>query len=163
MSAEGKQGERVNLQEAKLDNANLQNAIFKPNPDHLPDPKGIAFARHLSQLQYRNLPNALVKLRKTFKESGLRKQEREITYAIKHSGFKNAWSKKKDDSWLDYYITLLEVCLGWFFFELTCEWGMEPERPLGILFVLIVVFSIPYNISLKTRKKVRRNMVSLDT
>jgi hypothetical protein len=50
----------------------------------------------------------VVELREAFKKSGLRKQEREITYAIKHSGFEKA----KNEGNL---LTKIEVYLGWFF------------------------------------------------
>jgi len=127
----------ADLQEANLEKANLKGAIFEIKPGKLPNIPSIAKARFLSSLTYSELPHSLVELRAEFKKSGLRKQEREVTYAIKHSGFIKAKSQGN-------FLTKVEVCLGWFFFELTCQWGMSPERPLFILLGLIFFFTLPY-------------------
>ena len=136
----------ANLQDAKLQGANLEGAIYEVKLNRLPNIPSIAQAVNLSLLTYSKLPHALVELREAFKKSGLRRQEREITYAIKHSGFVNA---KKERN----LFSKVEVYLGWFFFELTCKWGMAPERPMFILAGLIVVFSLFYMVSLMLKKK----------
>ncbi|MCP4745442.1 MAG: hypothetical protein GY874_04760, partial [Desulfobacteraceae bacterium] len=97
-------------------------------------------------LIYKNSPHALVELRKEFKEAGLRKQEREITYAIKRSGFKNAMFKGSLGA-------IIEGMLGWVFFDLTCKWGMSPRRPIFILGGLIFLCSFFYTIALYMEKK----------
>jgi hypothetical protein len=129
--------EESNLKEAVLENANLGYAILELATDGLPNIPSIAKACGLPYLRYSESPHSLVELREGFKKAGLRKQEREVTYAIKHTGFLKA---KSEGDWL----TRTEVYLGWFFFELTCKWGMAPERPLFILVGLIFLFTMPY-------------------
>ncbi|MCP4748812.1 MAG: hypothetical protein GY874_22175, partial [Desulfobacteraceae bacterium] len=97
-------------------------------------------------LIYKNSPHALVELRKEFKEAGLRKQEREITYAIKRSGFKNAMFK---GNLLEKIGAIIKEAL----FGITCKWGMSPLRPIFILTVLIFLFSYFYTRALYTEKK----------
>jgi len=128
---------RTNLQKANLVGAKLGGTLLELSTDGLPDIPSIAKAYGLAYLRYRELPHTLVELREGFKKAGLRKQEREVTYAIKHTGFLKA---KSEGDWL----TRAEVCLGWIFFELTCKWGMAPERPLFILVGLIFLFTMPY-------------------
>ena len=127
----------ANLQDAYLRDTNLEGAIFEIKLNNLPHIPSIAEAKNLSSIEYLKSPHALVELRAVFKKYGLRKQEREITYAIKHSGYENAL---KDDN----FLTKIEVILGWIFFEKTCKWGMAPERPLFILLGLIFIFTLPY-------------------
>jgi Pentapeptide repeats (8 copies) len=73
----------ADLSDAHLLTANLDGVIFEPKT--LPNVNDIAFALNLSQMDFRLLPNALVRLRNAFKEGGYYQQEREITYAINHS------------------------------------------------------------------------------
>lgn len=127
----------TNLHEAIFSGANLEGVIFEIKPNNLPDVPSIADTKNLSLLKYVNSPHALVELRTAFKKYGLRKQEREITYAIKHSGYENALKKGN-------LLKKIEVILGWLFFEKTCKWGMSPERPLFILLGLIFFFTFPY-------------------
>jgi uncharacterized protein YjbI with pentapeptide repeats len=128
---------QTELKDAEFSDANVQNLIFDIKRNSLPDVLSMANTNNLSQLKFSLSPHALVELRKAFKESGLRKQEREITYAIKHSGFENALENGN-------LLTKIEVILGWVFFELPCQWGMAPERPLFIMVGLMFLFSIPY-------------------
>ncbi|MFX0201082.1 MAG: pentapeptide repeat-containing protein [Candidatus Hodarchaeota archaeon] len=127
----------ANLKGAKLRNTNLDGAIFEIKPNNLPDIPSTADAKNLSSLTYKGSPHALVELRTAFKKFGLRKPEREITYAIKHTGYEKAIKNGN-------LLTKIEVILGWLFFEMTCKWGMSPERPLFILLGLIFFFTIPY-------------------
>lgn len=127
----------ANLRGARLYNANLQGAIFEIEPNTLPEIPSMAAARNLALLQYSDSPHALVELREAFKKYGLRRQEREITYAIKHSGFLNEMEHGD-------LLTKIEVVLGWIFFEQTCQWGMSSERPLFILLGLMILFTLLY-------------------
>ena len=127
----------ADLQGADLWKADLEGVIFEIKPNNFPDIPSIGKAVNLSLLKYEELPHALVELREAFKKSGLRKQEREVTYAIKRSGYENAM--QSGNVW-----TRIEVVAGRIFFELTCDWGMSPERPLLILLVLIGLFTVPY-------------------
>jgi hypothetical protein len=136
----------TNLKEAMMDRANLEGVIFEIEPNNLPDIVLISRAVNLSLLRYDRSPHALVELREAFKKYGLRRQEREITYAIKHSGYLNA------KSWGDLP-TKIQVLFGWLLFDLTCKWGMAPMQPLAILVIFIGLFSPFYIFSLKKRNK----------
>jgi uncharacterized protein YjbI with pentapeptide repeats len=137
----------ANLKGAYLAGADFEATRFEIEPGTFPDIPSIALARNLSLLKYVYLPNALVELRNKFKEYGLRKQEREITYAIKRSGYEYVVSYTRD------FKTRAEVEAGRILFNVTCKWGMEPERPLFILVFLIGLFSIPYAVSISMRRK----------
>src|SRR5688572_13348785 len=73
----------VNLGGANLRHADLSRVIFEPRT--LPNIAGVASATNLWQMGFITDPQALVQLRKAFREAGYREQEREITYPIKHS------------------------------------------------------------------------------
>jgi hypothetical protein len=77
--------ERADLADANLSEVNLSRVVFDVKPDSVPRIHNIAFARNLSELSYRRSPVALVRLRQRFKNDGFRRQEREITYAIRHT------------------------------------------------------------------------------
>ncbi len=65
----------------------------------------------------------------------MRKQERQVTYSIKHS---ERLKKSPSGATFDYIL-----------FEITSEYGMSPGRPLWLLLGFIIVFSIPYMISIR--------------
>lgn len=134
----------ANLSGARLIEANLSGARFEPTDN--PETDSIASASNLSQVYFELSPQALVKLRKAFKDSGYREQEREVTYAIKRSEAKNSRTEilkqKKYGKAIEYGFNLL-------FFDLTSQYGMSPGRSLKILASLIFVFLLPYAIALK--------------
>ncbi|CAB1057504.1 Pentapeptide repeat family protein [Olavius sp. associated proteobacterium Delta 1] len=143
------------LNEANLSGANLSGAElwssfvdgvnFALRPKSLPYIPSIASAIGLSNLTYGQYSNALVELRKEFKEAGFRTQERQITYAIKHSQRLELWNMSYSNIWKKF-----ESMFYLIFFELTCSYGMRPGQPLLILFFAIIpLFSIPYFIVLK--------------
>lgn len=145
----------ANLNEANLSGANLSGAElwssfvdgvnFALRPKSLPYIPSIASAIGLSNLTYGQYSNALVELRKEFKEAGFRTQERQITYAIKHSQRLELWNMSYSNIWKKF-----ESMFYLIFFELTCSYGMRPGQPLLILFFAIIpLFSIPYFIVLK--------------
>ncbi|BBO80815.1 hypothetical protein DSCO28_13810 [Desulfosarcina ovata subsp. sediminis] len=136
----------ANLQGADLNGARLQNVVFEIEPNKLPNIRSIARAENLSSLRYLSLPDALFEIRSEFKKYGLRRQEREITYALKHSGYLNAMT----DGNLE---TKFQVLAGRLLFDLPCQWGMAPMRPLKILFIGIGLFAPIYVYSLIKKKK----------
>ncbi len=129
--------QNTNIDGTNFQNSDLKDTTYETKPNNLPDITSIALAMNLASIKYTRLPHALVELREAFKKYGLRKQEREITYAIKHSGFENALENGN-------FITKAEVILGNIFFEQTCKWGMASERPLFIMLGLIAFFTLPY-------------------
>ncbi len=130
-----------NLSGTILNEANLKNTIFEPNT--LPPTDFIANAKNLHTMTYIQSPQALVKLRKAFRDAGFREQERAITYAINHSG-----------EWLDKSLLgKIEGAFKHLFLDLPTQWGMYPGRALRILLILIIVFSFPYIITIRQTGK----------
>lgn len=137
--------DKTNLEGANLFEADLQGAtfwdaevsglIFQSKLGTLPHIASISTAKGLRLLTYNESPHAMVELRDAFKNAGLRDQERQLTYAIKH----NERIKTYSPAW-SFFTYLL--------FELPCGWGMHPGRPLLIMLVLIPVFFIPHLFSL---------------
>ena len=127
----------TDLSEAEMEGADLGGALFEPK--ELPSIDDIVTALNLDQMVYIENPQALIKLRKTFKEAGYHKQERAITSAIKLSEqWRNGtvWDK-------------VESVFKYVFFDLPTQWGMYPGRALRWLGVFIVVFSFPYIFTLR--------------
>jgi len=135
----------ADMSNSALWNSNISETIFEPKPDFLPNITAIASARGLSKLCYSVSAHSLIKLRKAFKEAGFRRQEREVTRAIKHTQMQYLWKGR----WL---VKKIEAAFNYVFFELTCQYGMEPGRPLIILIYLIPFFSFFYTFALKTKK-----------
>lgn len=147
----------ANLTQAKLYRADLFEVYFEPKLGTLPDLVSVAFAKNLSSVQFLVFPHALVELREAFKKAGFRRQEREITYAIKHNERLDLWGnedvpifRKAEDG---HIFGKAESAFDLIFFELPSDYGMSPGRPLLILIGLVFVFSIPYAIVLWRNRK----------
>jgi hypothetical protein len=65
----------------------------------------------------------------------MRQQEREVTYAIKRE-------ERRRAGWIEKTLSLI-------LFELPCNYGMSPSRPLWLLLILIPIFAFPYWSALK--------------
>lgn len=131
----------VNLKNAVLRGTDLDSVYFLLEPEALPVIVSIAQAHNLYKIRYKNSPHSLVELREAFKKSGFRRQEREITYAIEHT--RRQLQMRKN---------VREVVKGaskFVLFELTCDYGMSPGRPLWIMIFLMIFSSVPYEIVLK--------------
>jgi len=116
------------LTDAWVIGADLGGAIFEPRS--LTKPEYLAAAQHLELMTYKSNPGPLNQLRKQFQDAGYREQERAITYAL---------NRREAD--LDPPIE------RWFkrvAFDLTCQYGFAPGRPLRIVLWLWVLFSIVY-------------------
>ena len=144
---------RTKLGGADLSDANLGGALFEPDSRNLLDVTRFVGTRNLWRMHYHQTPHALIALRNLFKESGWRHQEREITYAIKHTKVDQVFN-------LETFVTyarkeppsFLEKVDAWFnllFFEITTQWGMNPGRALIILLIFIPVFAVPYVVALR--------------
>jgi hypothetical protein len=119
--------------------------IYEPKAGTPPYIPSIASLPNLSALTFINSPHGLVDLREGFKKLGYRKQEREITYAIKYKQRCNLWNSK-ESSIGDKFDSLIYLI----FFEWTCSYGMRHRRLLVTLFLAIIpLFSIPYFVVLK--------------
>lgn len=164
----------ADLMGADLRLARLDRAIFEPKS--LPELRGIAGAQNLELLTYNYRPDALVQLRKQFQDAGFRDQERKITYALKRRETQLSWNScrsrkrliagfdKLDRPVFDQRATRAIVwsadsnlancgsfVLNRVFFDLTCQYGMNPGRPLSLGVVLWLLCSILYFASIRTR------------
>ena len=127
----------TNLRDASLAAADLADAIFEPELGSLPRFFTLIGVKNLEKLRFNISPHGLVELREAFNKAGLRAQERQVTYAIKHNERLRAGR--------------LESALNYVLFEVTTEWGMVPSRALHILAFLIALFAFPYAVVLRTR------------
>jgi len=125
----------------------LSDTSFELKPGALPPVRILQFANNLHKMKLKRSPHSLVELRETFKDAGLRKQEREVTYAIKHTERLNAWN--------DGLGGKIESIFGLVFFEATCNYGMSPLRPAVILLLFIPILTIVYVIPIAFIKKGR--------
>jgi len=129
---------RADLSGADLREADVSHVILELKPGTLPNISFIASARNLSQMIYLSSPQALMELRGAFANAGLHEQEREVNYAIMHTRRIKAGLPEKALLWA---------------VEIPCKYGMERWRPLKILFVLILVFWVPYVFGLRKHGK----------
>jgi hypothetical protein len=128
---------KTNLFHTILTGSNFQDTTVvavRYEPLTVPRVETLSQTEGLASLIWQSSPLGLNLLRQAFKNSGMRKQERQVTYSIKHSE-----RLKKDD---------IEAVFDYILFEFTSEYGMSPGRPLLLLLALILVFSIPYMISI---------------
>ena len=123
----------TNLKDAIFSGVNLEEAQYEPisstHKGYLGGIKGLTKVWFKKEKQ-----SGLVQLRTALKDAGLRNLEREATYTIEH--------------WKTNYAPWYARWIKRFFFEWTCGYGLNYLRPLLILSGLIVVFSIPYIVSL---------------
>jgi uncharacterized protein YjbI with pentapeptide repeats len=115
------------LENVSLTDADFTEAYFDPDLRSLPDVTALASGKNLYTLKYCRVPAALVVLRESFKKMGFRQQARELTYAIHHEDILR-------EGKIPYYFSYI-------LFELSCNWGMNPERPLLILIFTIILFT----------------------
>ncbi len=124
------------LQQAYLDGAQLQHTYFESAADSLPVIASAARADGLSEITF-GLPLAAVELREAFKKAGLREQQRQLTHAINYTQTRLALHSENIGE-------RIEAGLRWLTCELPCQYGLYPGRPLRILGVLLLLFTIPY-------------------
>ncbi len=116
------------LEGADFTAANLQDVLFEP--ESLPATREIAFANGLEWLRYRDYPDALIRLRDSFKKDGFRQQERLVTAAIERQ-------KLARSRWYERWARV--VLLG-----LTCDYGSAVARPLLLIVASILIFPLLY-------------------
>jgi hypothetical protein len=115
----------ANLDHADLAMADLAKTYLDFDSDTLPKiSPGIASAQNLESVTFQDEPAALVKLRKEFKDLGLRTQENQINYAIR---------QKLNQS------TVSTVLFDW-----TCQYGMSPLRSLSIVVTIALIMPLVY-------------------
>ncbi len=136
----------ASLSGANLGGANLAFTIFELKPGSLPTIQTVALARNLSRMTFPNTPLSLVELREEFKKKGLRRQEREVTFAIRSTERRKALEEGGVWGKIESPFTVV-------FFEITSDYGMSYGRPLLILLGLIPLFAIPYMFVLKSHRR----------
>jgi hypothetical protein len=141
---------KADLRESHLKKAivwfcNMPQTIFELKSNSLPYIPSFVSAIGLSELTFIESTHSLVELRKALKEEGLRKQEREVTYAIKKTQRQKLLYDEKSS-----LSNIIEGLFNQIFFELTCAYGMKPGRCFIILIALIFFFTIPYSRALST-------------
>jgi uncharacterized protein YjbI with pentapeptide repeats len=144
----------TDLSGAWFDAGDFDGAVFEPNS--LPQLRGMSRVKNLELLTYKDNPVALVQLRKQFEDGGLREQERKITYALKRREAELSWERctSRDlpkgqpraiiwssDSILANFASFI---LNKVFFDLTCQYGMSPGRPLILGVVIFFLCSLVY-------------------
>jgi len=128
----------ADLTGAYLD-TDLHSVVLELRPGRLPNVPSLALATHLAQLKFAVSPHSLVELREAFRKSGMRREEREITYAIRHEERMRS--------------NMLEGFFNWALFEVPTGYGMAPGRALMLLGAILVVFAIPYTFMLRPTRK----------
>jgi pentapeptide repeat protein len=131
----------VDLKEANLWLADL--ALTRYEPISNPPVRSASSALSLDYITYRTNPDALVQLRKMFKDGGFVDQERKVTYAIKkrEAGLKREGCTAFGD-WRDCVEYGFNVAL----FDWTCHYGMSPGRALEIWVELLSLCWLVYAI-----------------
>ncbi len=129
----------ADLQGADLNGADLKRTIFEPEPGKLPAIADLALANHLAQLTFSASPHGLTELREALKGAGLRRQERDVTFALRRTERRRA--------------AAIESAFNFMLFELTCQYGRLPGRALTIMLALMLVFSFPYTAALRRGNK----------
>jgi uncharacterized protein YjbI with pentapeptide repeats len=125
------------LSGANLSGANLARAVFEPK--NLPILEGIAEARGLELMSYGDNPGPLAQLRKQFQDAGYREPERAITCALNRR-------EAELDPFVEHWFKRIA-------FDITCAYGFRPGRPLRIVGVLWILFSVVYFAFMHVRGK----------
>ena len=135
----------ADLSGAELPLADLSEAHFEPKVN--PEIRGIAAAENLELITYWRNPNALVQLRKDFKDGGFLDQERKITYALKRRQAEEL-GRNCTGSSLSGWLSCGEYGMNRLLFDLTCQYGMSPGRPLLLAIAIWLTCTPLYWISL---------------
>jgi hypothetical protein len=119
----------ADVTEAIID-TDLASVVLEFKPGVLPSVPSLALASHLDEVRYDVSPHSLVALREAFKRTGMRREERDITFAIRHQ------QRLRDD--------VLGQVFSMMMFEWPVAYGKEPGRALKWLGFLVALFAVPY-------------------
>jgi hypothetical protein len=128
----------ANLRDTELSYADLRGAsVFfahldgvRFEPKNLPKLESIAYADGLESMTYDTNPGPLTALRKQFQDAGYRGPERAITCALNRG-------ETEREPGIEYLFKRVA-------FDLTCEYGFSPGRPLRIVGFFWLLFSFVY-------------------
>ena len=113
---------------ANLEGATLTDTLYEPVS--APRPETMWNVKGLASLKWKTSAHGLNLLREVFKGAGMRQQERDVTYAIKH------WDRRNRGG--------AEGALNYVLFELTSDYGMSPGRPLLLALALLALCAVAY-------------------
>lgn len=116
------------LDGSNLSDTNMDGTLFEPVS--VASIIGPESAKNLDCMRYKTNPDALIEIRRRFQDEGLTKQERELTYALNRS-------QTQLESGLERWFRIVA-------FDLTCQYGMSPGRPLRIIAFGWAIFSFLY-------------------
>jgi hypothetical protein len=163
------------LQGAYLNGAKLTRVIFEPTLESLPQ-ISVLLDNRLEDMVFHTSPAALLALREAFKKAGMRTQERQLTYAVKHTERLQAWDPsikhtwrsprnpfmtdeqlkakylKDTRPWLERLAGKSESLFNHVLFELPSGYGMVPSRAFATLGLLILGFSFVYMVGVLTAR-----------
>jgi Pentapeptide repeats (8 copies) len=144
---EGAELYRAYLKQVSLDWANVAGADFNLLPDSLPDVLSLYTVQNLNLVKFSDLPAGLVKLRSALKDLGLRSQENQLTCAIRRSELKRKYNGVERSRRNEFVHDKFERGVNYVFFDLTCQYGISPGRPLIIVLVAALLFSVVYGLA----------------
>lgn len=133
---------RTNLAHARLNGAHLAGAIFEPQS--VEGIEGIPSISGLDSLVFRTDPSGMSQFRSLCQVAGYRQQERQITYSLKsveNEQLRLQCAPQESGACFEYLFNLI-------FFDLTCQYGMSPGRPLVAIFGLWYVFAVIFDMLL---------------
>jgi hypothetical protein len=125
----------ADLTDAWFRNADLDLTIYEATAD--PNVSGIARAKHLDLVTYVDDPEALVRLRTEFSTAGFTQAEDKVTYAV------NRKQTAQDATVLRWFRRIA--------FDWTCQYGMNPARPLKIIGVVWLAMTAFYFLCTHTK------------
>jgi hypothetical protein len=148
----------ADLRGATLSGAEMSNALLRYanvdglnfEPSTLPDIRGMSQAMHLERVSFDDDPDALIDLRKTFKQGGYTLQEREVTYAFERRQNLIAWSDCTAHGAVDRCFVAF---FDWLMFDVPSRYGLQPDRTLACVAVLWIVGFCAYPFCMKPKGK----------
>jgi len=144
------------MTDALLHNANLNRVFYFPKVGTYPDISGFTQAVNYENMDYYadkiGVSPGILALRNAYESAGMRQMERKFTYLIQSKEQSANWKK---GGWSRFVSVMTLI-----FFDLPCAYGLYPQRPIKILFSLLLIFWGIYWISLRMGfKGARLNIV----
>lgn len=127
------------FEKARVAGARFDDALFELRPAGTPSSTELTLTPNLRSLHFDRSPHSLVELRDGFQHAGLRKQEGDLTWAIRNGERVHA---EKEGRWVESSFQLL-------LFEWPSAWGTEPSRLLRVLVVLWLVCGVLYYLMIR--------------
>jgi hypothetical protein len=147
------------LRGTRLDGSTFEHAVFTYTvfePRSLPDLRALASAQNLGALRYTETRDALVQLSHAFRERGFREQERKVTYALKKTDGYRIRQEIPNDVKRHLIGKLArdisEYSFNRVLFDLPCQYGLNPWRPVRLLGLSYCCFSIAFFVMVHVRR-----------